>query len=94
MATSKTKKALNPHQLAAIDTWSRPDVAAARSARDKVSVRIGNGPKKVFRSCGAAFAEYGFTSGKLQSFRKELKVAGKAKLKVDSATYSFEIVAK
>ena len=94
MATSKTKKALNPHQLAALDTWSRPEVAAARSARDKVSVRVGNGAKEVFRSCGEAFAKFGFTSGKLQSFRKELKAAGKAKIKVDTTTYTFEIVKK
>ncbi len=92
MAASKTKKALNPHQLAALDTWSRPEVAAARSARDRVTVRIGNAAKENFRSTGEAFAKFGFTSGKLQSFRKELKAAGKAKIKDDGVTYTFEIV--
>lgn len=85
---------LNPHQIAAHDTWERPEVRAARSARDKVAVKAGSAAKEVFRSTGAAFEAYGLPLGKLQSFRKELKSEGKASIKVDSVTYRFEIVAK
>jgi hypothetical protein len=88
------KTAKNPHQLAALETWARPEVRAARSARDKVSVRVGTGSKVVYRSTGTAFRELDLPTAKLQSFRKELKAEGKAKFKTDGKTYSFEVVAK
>jgi hypothetical protein len=71
-------------------TWENDKIAAARSARDNVSVE----GKGTFRSVAAAFKQLGLPMSKHIKFRIEVKANGTGTFKYGEDEYEFRVVNK
>jgi hypothetical protein len=93
--TASAKKVSAPKtpadRAAAISkSWKNKDVAAARNQKDKVKT---GGVE--YRSVSAAFDALGIAASAVIPFRKALKAAGRATMKLDDGTsHVFTIVKK
>jgi hypothetical protein len=86
VATAPTTNAQRVQQ-----TWSDPNVAAARNTRDGVSVTLG-GKTTTHKSTRDAFKAYNLPDSKHIKFRKELKLRKSMMFFHEGINYAFAIV--
>ncbi|QIQ66855.1 hypothetical protein jett_76 [Pseudomonas phage jett] len=89
-APEKTKEAKDL-SAAIANSWKDPEVARKRTERHGVAVTV-KGKRGEFKSCNAAFIEFGLPSSKCIRFRMQLKAAGKLTFEHEGVKYNFEII--
>ncbi|BAM37074.1 hypothetical protein PPSN_gp78 [Pseudomonas phage SN] len=89
-APEKTKEAKDL-SAAIANSWKDPEVARKRTERHGVAVTV-KGKRGEFKSCNAAFIEFGLPSSKCIRFRMQLKAAGKMTFEHEGVKYNFEII--
>lgn len=75
-------------------SWRDPEVAAARSVKQRVMAALEDEPMVEYKSVTAAFVALGLPLSRHIKFRGELKKKGKLAFKTSDATYPFAIVKK
>ncbi|QEM42785.1 hypothetical protein HWC62_gp02 [Pseudomonas phage PA8P1] len=89
-APEKTKETKDL-SAAISNSWKDPEVARKRAERHGVAVTV-KGKRGEFKSCNAAFIEFGLPSSKCIRFRMQLKAAGKMTFEHEGVKYNFEII--
>ncbi|QEM42878.1 hypothetical protein PA11P1_002c [Pseudomonas phage PA11P1] len=89
-APEKTKETKDL-SAAIANSWKDPEVARKRTERHGVAVTV-KGKRGEFKSCNAAFIEFGLPSSKCIRFRMQLKAAGKMTFEHEGVKYNFEII--
>ncbi|AMQ76197.1 hypothetical protein [Pseudomonas phage NP3] len=89
-APEKTKETKDL-SAAIANSWKDPEVARKRTERHGVAVTV-KGKRGEFKSCNAAFIEFGLPSSKCIRFRMQLKAAGKLTFEHEGVKYNFEII--
>lgn len=89
-APEKTKETKGL-SAAIANSWKDPEVARKRTERHGVAVTV-KGKRGEFKSCNAAFIEFGLPSSKCIRFRMQLKASGKLTFEHKGVKYNFEII--
>ncbi|QIQ64255.1 hypothetical protein Epa11_00054 [Pseudomonas phage Epa11] len=89
-APEKTKETKDL-SAAIANSWKDPEVARKRTERHGVAVTV-KGKRGEFKSCNAAFIEFGLPSSKCIRFRMQLKASGKLTFEHEGVKYNFEII--
>ncbi|AUS03301.1 hypothetical protein HWB31_gp25 [Pseudomonas phage SL1] len=92
-AKNAPEKAKETKDLSAAiaNSWKDPEVARKRTERHGVAVTV-KGKRGEFKSCNAAFIEFGLPSSKCIRFRMQLKASGKLTFEHEGVKYNFEII--